>query len=104
MGVWQRLTIFFRRYDKPSMFAPILFASRKFRRMGSEMSLGRCGRRLNKNDMAPQRRATRIGIPASQTASAVFQPGEKKIAASNSAVFRIFDARSKADSLPNSIV
>src|ERR1700755_1338094 len=86
------------------MFAPILFASRKFRRMGSEMSFGRCGWRLNKNDMAPQRRATRIGTSARQTASAVFQLGEKKNAASNSAERRILAARAKTDSLPNSMV
>src|SRR5207302_7064464 len=86
------------------MFAPILFARRKFSRMGSEMSLGFCGWRLNRNDIAPQRRATRTGIPARQTASAVFQLGEKKIAASNSAMRRIFDARATTDSLLNSMV
>src|SRR5436853_7937463 len=86
------------------MFAPILFARRKFSRMGSEMSLGRCGWRLNRNDIAPQRRATRTRTPAHQTASAVFQPGEKKIAASNSAMRRIVDARAKTDSLPDSVV
>lgn len=60
--------------------------------------------RLDTGFMAPQRRATRIGTSARQTASAVFQPGEKKIAASNSAVRRILAARAKTDSLPNSMV
>src|SRR3954462_13250360 len=81
-----------------SIFAPTLFASRKLSRTGSSAFLGFCGRTLNRNDVGPSLRATRVGIPARQTASTLVHDAAKKIAASKSPALLICDRSAEIES------